>query len=409
MDSNLCNIRKYKSLEYLIIPFLCAYILILPFPHTVAIRLSLLFLSLIIFIFLFEKKMCFDIPFKNPLLFWAVLPIALLPFSIDYAYSLGEYKNDIIYTLISAYLFFYMSKDVKFVKYILLTITVSSSIISIWGVSDAIMNNWYWVEDWSGKTLHPQGRASFVTYTLTVLPLSIVLLKLYPKQHPLIFAWALLLISSSIISEQRIFLIGLIAEVLIIAILLKKKSKYKINKRILFFIFLLTIFLGIENLIHRYGSLSSAISITLDDVRITQFIISIKHILSQPITGSGFGRNMMSMAFREDNPNQLLHAHNLVLDYGIQLGFLGIISILWLFFSLAKQYLVFSRSDNSLISVIGAVGLAIVIGVFIRNQVNTMFFRDLSLLFWSINGLLIGLTMNLLRSDKSATKATDKD
>ena len=40
---------------------------------------------------------------------------------------------------------------------------------------------------------------------------------------------------------------------------------------------------------------------------------------------------------------------------------------------------------------LGVCGIALVLGVFLRNMVNDMFVRDQALLFWALNGMLLGL------------------
>ena len=44
---------------------------------------------------------------------------------------------------------------------------------------------------------------------------------------------------------------------------------------------------------------------------------------------------------------------------------------------------------------IGVCGIALVLGVFLRNMVNDMFVRDQALLFWALNGMLLGLGCRL--------------
>jgi len=70
------------------------FLFILPFTHTVALRLLGLFAATIFALFHFyRERRTLHVPVWPWILFWALLPIVLLRSSIDPAYSLSEVKT----------------------------------------------------------------------------------------------------------------------------------------------------------------------------------------------------------------------------------------------------------------------------------------------------------------------------
>ena len=77
------------------------------------------------------------------------------------------------------------------------------------------------------------------------------------------------------------------------------------------------------------------------------------------------------------------------------MGLPGMVAILLVFGALLREYLRFWRSGDRRLVMIGVCGIALVLGVFLRNMVNDMFVRDQALLFWALNGMLLGLGCRL--------------
>ena len=84
---------------------LAVFLFILPFPGTVALRLLALAIGLITCAWIWHKDGFPRIPAAMALLFWGGCAFLSLATAIDPAYSLGEIKNEIGYT-VAAYLCF---------------------------------------------------------------------------------------------------------------------------------------------------------------------------------------------------------------------------------------------------------------------------------------------------------------
>jgi len=84
------------------------------------------------------------------------------------------------------------------------------------------------------------------------------------------------------------------------------------------------------------------------------------------------------------------HAHNVVLNYTLQVGLIGTVTILTLMASLAWTFAVI-RSRGVLLEAVGLCGLLLVTGIFLRNMTDDFFNRHNALFFWAITGMLLGL------------------
>ena len=65
------------------------------------------------------------------------------------------------------------------------------------------------------------------------------------------------------------------------------------------------------------------------------------------------------------------------------------------FWSLFYNYYKLFRSslDNKIVRSVVLAGTMVVVGVFIREQFNYMLNRELSILFWAVNGMLLGFAL----------------
>jgi len=118
---------------------------------------------------------------------------------------------------------------------------------------------------------------------------------------------------------------------------------------------------------------------------------SLELIGESPWRGIGFGRRSLYKA-RPDLKSGygLWHAHNLILNYGVQMGLPGVLAIVLLLGCLAARFWRLHGSGDRSLQVLGACGLAIITGMVMKNMTDDFFVRHQALLFWSICGMLLG-------------------
>jgi O-antigen ligase len=388
------------SKDYFIAISTGIFLFILPFTHTVAIRLSFLLISLILVLSFYKITVLREVFCKLPLLIWVIFPILMLPFAIDLSYSLSEIKVEIAYSVLAFILFFIISyHKVWFVKTAILAMTISLLLVSIWGLINSYMHQGIWEE-----TARHNGSASYISYTLILIPLLVMAYFLFIKYRILIITIALFFIITSFLSGQRIFLVAILLELLVFIFWARKY--FVIDKRKLLWVagtfIIIASLLAFVSLLNRFhGSLDTAIDYQQHDPRIELLSIPFNIIQSAPLIGYGFGRDTMlhimggqaamdKVMIQQGAGYQYDHAHNIFLNYTIELGLFGLITLVTLLACLIRKYYQLSQHSNQLIAVAGSVGLAIILGFILRNQTNDMFYRDISLFFWSVQGILFG-------------------
>jgi O-antigen ligase len=113
-----------------------------------------------------------------------------------------------------------------------------------------------------------------------------------------------------------------------------------------------------------------------------------------PWLGHGFGREILAPSFvpitpRNTDHPEIRHAHNVFLDVALQLGIAGLAIFVALLLALAREYRHFLADPR--VAPLGIMGLAVLAGFLVKNLTDDFFYRHNSLLFWAINGMLLGL------------------
>jgi O-antigen ligase len=146
----------------------------------------------------------------------------------------------------------------------------------------------------------------------------------------------------------------------------------------------------------RFGT--SSVGVVAEDIRLGQLGPVLHRIAESPAAGAGFGRGVLSKAHRDlipESNTQFWHAHNVFLNYGLEMGVPGMLALAWVFVSLLREYWRLYAGQDRVASLLGVAGLTLVAGMLLRNQVNDMFVRDEAILFWALNGMLLGLGRRL--------------
>jgi O-antigen ligase len=118
-----------------------------------------------------------------------------------------------------------------------------------------------------------------------------------------------------------------------------------------------------------------------------------ERIAERPLTGVGFGRDLPHRIFEKpaEWPDLFFaHAHNLVLNYGLQMGIPGILALLFLFGAMTREFWVMARLTDERHWEIGLAGLGLIVAVFSKNMTDDLFWRTDALVFWAFAGILLG-------------------
>ena len=133
----------------------------------------------------------------------------------------------------------------------------------------------------------------------------------------------------------------------------------------------------------------------LNDNRAPILQAAFEMIRERPLAGRGYDNPEIGDIFaaRFETPwlrNYVHQAHNIVLNYALQMGVTGAIVILGLFAALAWTFLK-RLPTGGLARLAGLCGIALVTGVFLRNMTDDFFSRHTVQFFGAAAGMLLGL------------------
>jgi O-antigen ligase len=378
----------------------CVFLFVLPFPNTTALRTSALAATGALAAYVWIKGPRRPLPLKLPLFLWAAVVGLSLICAQKFAYSLGEVKTEIGYGVAAYASFFVLTRnEADFGKWVR-AIVASLSVVAAMGV----FLHWKeggWLNE--GKRYFP-GVGSASTYLITVFPIvaywALVRgIRAFPAN--LYFFLLPLIVFIGYLTLNRTFWLSLSAMIVVMGALLVARSGLPHKRKMMTALPLCMVAMtGVAcAALVRSGAIATS-SLTLDgivsmvavDARVPIWQFAINRIAENPWIGAGFGRLALEPTFREKFG--LTHAHNILLDYAVQLGVMGVVVVVALFASLFRRYWMLLR-ESSALQIMGACGCALIVGLFVKNVTDDFFVRENALLFWSVVGMTLGYAEHL--------------
>jgi len=441
---------------FALLPF-CVLLFVLPFPGTVALRLLCLSAAFAIAVMNWKRLAPPPAGMKGVFLLWAVIALASLAYSVDASYSLGEIKNELGYTAMAFVAFFVFSDDQKKLKWMLLALAGGALVISA-GALLALVRSGTWEQTgWHGGTaayasyfimalpamvmlgyMHP----GFKWRCMVALIVLVLVAAAYFCDQRIV--WPVLFLQGcvALLFLRKVFRLNAAMTAAIFIILALSLSVALMSAHAKRFVaydwrsnisgeimrddrasfwpriveriaerplagagFILALSLSVALMSAHakrfvaYDWRSNISGEIMRDDRASFWPRIVERIAERPLAGAGFGRGIMKKAYPDLTPannRDLWHAHNVVLNYGLSMGIPGMVVMVMIFAALALRYRQFWKASDRRLQVLGACGLALVLGVFARNMVNDMFLREGALLFWALNGCFLGYGSRLL-------------
>jgi len=387
------------------------FLLILPINHTMALRLVTLFLAAGIALAYVRRHPIPLISLKLPLALWAGVALLSLTWSADPWFSLNEIKTEIGYGLLAFLTFYVLTDSEKTFRLWLAAIMLGLLATILFALKD------FWqLGSWQGYEWDWQhGYVSYSTYLVTVAPFLFYLL-LNPSQNRFIrylawFALPLFLFIAYVNANRMFWISFAIVASLFLGLAWIKIRHTAHSRRIVPIALVILIVAGIafasvaKKKIAAPESTQAALSETFQQSE--RYIIWrywSDHIAERPWTGVGFGRDLPHYTYpkpKEWSDPWFAHAHNLFLNYLLQLGVFGLAVLLFLLGSIVQRFWIFYRSTNNELSMIGICGIAITTAMVTKNMTDDLFWRTDALLFWALVGLLLGYGVRLKATDTS--------
>jgi O-antigen ligase len=378
------------------VPFM-VLLFILPFPGSGALRLTCLGAAFLIVVISWRRLAPPPLPCKWAIALWAGVAIASLIFAVDPAYSRGEIRNEVGYGLMAFVAFFAWTRDEKRLRLACLAVLAGFAVISGSALVGADLRSGQWPAD-----AYYGGVGGVSNYLVTVGPVLALTAALLGRQHS--SKWLTLLglpfLAVALLSAQRTLWPAIGLQAALVCVWLWQVSPGGVGpvRLALTGVILLVLIGGGTYLSDRYrtgGNPESPFRMG-KDVRPRVWRKVGKEILTHPLTGAGFGRDVLRRAYPGLVPAELgefRHTHNLVLNYGVGAGAPGMVAVLTLFAALALRFWQLAVRGERLARLSGLAGAAMVAGVLTRNMTNDFFVRDGAQLFWALAGLLFGYAL----------------
>jgi O-antigen ligase len=374
------------------------FLFVLPFAYMVALRWSAGGITLTIALWQWRRGPEIPaIPCKAAIAFWAGSLLLSLVWAANPALSASELKVDVAYTLAIFLAFYVLTQSAREFQVWLIALAKGSFVVSLLAVG-----YFAWFGEWVIGYQNALGQ--FATCMVTALP-AIVLLTLRgmpwstPDAH---IRWILpVMLVAGVLTLSRMFFGALVLMLLIAAALLYFRRRLHLRRS--------AVIVGIACL----AAIAAVMMIAeqrnirvVEDQRPAIWSLAWHQIQLHPWTGTGYGFLVDRQEYEKVFPDMgIWHPHNLLLAYAEQAGVFGALAIVVLFLALGRAYWRLYRQANEAVSTIGIAGLAMVAGVLAKNMTDMFFVRECALLFWSLNGILLGYGLRATASTTGATPA----
>lgn len=366
------------------------FLAIAPLTHTMALRNVAQYVAFFATVFLWWQAGKPRLPLWQPLVIWGALACLSLAWSIDPALSRSAIWTQWLRPVVAFWVFHHLAMNYGQPWPWLWASCLSLLALSVGGFISSIGQP-VWHEIWFIPAL-----ADYTGTVAFALPLTLGLLfqaawrsRIPATLLPPLFILPVALSMGGWMAASRAFWVVPVA-MMSLGIVLHASFVSRISAK---GIIRVGILLAVCMLV---GLLSSKLGTTRGYFDFYERAIlyreSFLHMLENPWLGSGFGHEI-NRAWHQTYSSQtwIPHSHNLLLEYGGQLGIPGIAVILWVFWSLGHAFWQFLRHPDVNVQWLALLGTVLVASAFLLNMPNVYLVRHNAMLFFAHAGLLLGL------------------
>ena len=372
------------------------YLFVLPFAHTISIRWIALGLGVIAATRYYSIASIPKIPCIVPIGLWLLVTTMSLARADNFSYSLSEFRVDVLYALAGFLVLFTLSESVREFRILLWSILVGACVISAIGVLGYLQHD-HWVD---GYQNYLGEFSSCILMAIAVIPL-VATEKIKRKRNLLAVAFALaIIVAAGACTRSRMFWVSMVSMFFVAGIMYAWEKPNKVRIAVVLSLLFISV-IGTAGFI--FAAARPGLDADNKDPRLAIWDQAIQNISEKPFSGAGFGREVYKDRYEKIVPGRgLYHAHNIFLSYAEQMGIQGTVALIIIFVALLLEFVRIWNANDLLMKNIGIAGTALVIGVIVKSTTDTHFGREVTLYFWAILGLLLGVGRrreNALRND----------
>ena len=340
-------------------------------------------------------------PLDFPILLFLVWILATIPFSVDPAYSLTEWRKTI-----SKILMFYFLVNVvrteQNVRYILFAFMIGVVSLSAFGIVDHVVRG----HSLFDKSSHAASLAGSATWFSIYLVMGIPFLWLFFQEREGKHVWYVaivfvLIIVALFLSHVRGTWVAFFAQTIVFWLITIKNIQLKLA---VVAVACGLILIGGYFFAYQANSIPySLLSFSSLKFRMDQWQIAVEQILAQPIVGYGYGNDIFLKVNETMNeaksallntPVEDFHIVNswLTLAYGI--GLPGLTLFTLIFFMIIRTAMEGLRErKRTFVENFGFCIPIMIVGVVTAHTFGTTFAGSLAYLFWLLTGLYFALRL----------------
>ncbi len=406
------NGKAYPITERIFWVALALYLFVLPIANTIAVRnLAFVVLLAVTAAALIKARTMPVLPFARYWLAYFLVALVSVVFAVDPGMSLGELRVEVVYCILifivgvtwgGRYVDFAPFAGLLAVINLILT-SASFSAVS-WDMAfgeivrmqpvlyAGLSGNWVLVvmffNAWLAIRLWNSGRKALSLLLAGLLVLDVwAMMAGWNRQNLVALsagmaAAAALLLRMQFSWRRAGLFLGLFSIVTaLLAVQLIRRSPVELPAR-----------QSAPSVASSLNQVGDVVSVTTQsDVRWGLWKFSLEKIGEHPWIGGGIGRAVFDKLYPEYLPERtdLFHAHNMILNKGIQMGIPGMLVFVALWLALALELLRHARSPGAS-RYLATAGFAAMVAMFAKNMTDDFFVRNVALWFWLVMGLLLG-------------------
>jgi hypothetical protein len=370
------------------------FLFVLPITHTVAIRTVALGLVVACAGYVWWRERP-PLPPRSLLIAmaaWAGVAAATLAWTIEFEYSQGEFRNEVLYTLAAFLAFYVLTPDEGRWRLWVRVLTVSAAVIAVYAFVNYVRHS-----DWYTKA-YVGDRNAYSTYATLVAPvlLAAVIDRGFGTKWRIAGGVALALtLAAGALTQNRVMWLALLVAALV---LLGARFRWRTasggarTAAVAAVLALgaaggvqLAAVSGQKTLAPQGADLTAQIE---RDPRRQIWAYSVERMAERPWLGYGYGRGILRKDFRAHFEGNLLqwHGHSLFLNTAMGGGVVLVAALVALFATLAVAL---GRDARELRPC--AIALAVLVAAILKSLTDDVLIRENSLLLWSVAGMALGV------------------
>jgi O-antigen ligase len=331
---------------------------------------------------------------------WAAIAAASLSWSVNADYTMSELRREIFYGALAFAVFFLGATDAAQFRRWAVLLIAGAALLALAELARSMLAPG--LRAWDG------GPGRFSTHLALVAPFLILLALERPLglgRHPVLLAGVLaVFFASALLSQNRIVWVAFLASLATAYVALApaagttprgaRTAAILVLAASIVAFFALSLF---QKAVESYPAAAGAGESLAMDLRPRIWAIARNVIAERPLLGHGFGREIMEPRYRSDIGHEGYqfgtHGHNVFVNATVSLGFVGLAALVLLLATLAAAHVRLLRQGES--RILGALGLALLAAFVAKNLTDDFFNRHNALVFWALNGMLLGLGQRL--------------